>query len=137
MRKSYKQMNRSEVRALVSRIKRIKDCKITLSNHAKQRMKERNINDEEVRNVFNNFNIIEFNARNDGTVSALIRDKNKGQQVSLSVDLSSGSILTVYKNHYKDNHRSVNPDIYNQRIDITSFLKYYRIHKNIRKLKKC
>lgn len=137
MRKSYKQMNRSEVRALVSRIKRINDCKITLSNHAKQRMKERNINEEEVRNVFNNFNIIEFNARNDGTISALIRDKNKGQQVSLSVDLSSGSILTAYKNHYKDNHRSVNPDIYNQRIDITSFLKYYRIHKNIRKLKKC
>ena len=137
MRKSYKQMNRSEVRALVSRIKRINDCKITLSNHAKQRMKERNINEEEVRNVFNNFNIIEFNARNDGTISALIRDKNKGQQVSLSVDLSSGSILTVYKNHYKDNHRSVNPDIYNQRIDITSFLKYYKIHKNIRKLKKC
>ena len=137
MRKSYKQMNRSEVRALVSRIKRINDCKITLSNHAKQRMNERNINEKEVRDVFNNFNIIEFNARNDGTISALIRDKNKGQQVSLSVDLSSGSILTVYKNHYKDNHRSVNPDIYNQRIDITSFLKYYRIHKNIRKLKKC
>lgn len=137
MRKSYKQMNRSEVRALVSRIKRINDCKITLSNHAKQRMKERNINEKEVRDVFNNFNIIEFNARNDGTISALIRDKNKGQQVSLSVDLSSGSILTVYKNHYKDNHRSVNPDIYNQRIDIASFLKYYRIHKNIRKLKKC
>jgi hypothetical protein len=106
VKKSYKQMNRSEVKALVSRIKRINDCRITLSGHARRRMKERNINEEEIRSVFKNFNIVEFNARNNGTISALIRARNKGQhQISLSVDLSSGSILTVYKNHYKDHHQ--------------------------------
>lgn len=136
MKKSYKQMNRSEVKALVNRIKRINDCKISLTTHAKQRMKERNINEDEIRNVFKNFKIIEFNARNDGTISALIRDKNIGQQVSLSVDLSSGSVLTVYKNHYKDNHNSVNPDIYNPKINIMSFLNYYKINRKLRKYKR-
>lgn len=137
MRKSYKQMNKEEIRNLVTRIKRLNDCRITLSLHARQRMKERNIKESDIRKVFNNFNIIEFNSRNDGTISALIRDKNKGEQISLSLDLSSGNVLTVYKNHYKDKHCGVNPDMYNPKVDIVSFLKYYRIHRDVRKLKKC
>lgn len=137
MRKRYEQMNKKEVRILVSRVKRLYDCKVTLSNHAKERMKERNIKEKDVYRVFRNFNIIEFNVKTQGGITALIRGRDKGNQICLSIDLSTGSILTVYKNSFKDNHANVNPDLYNANINIDSFLRYYRINRNIRKLKIC
>lgn len=131
MKKNYKQMTREEVRVLVSRIKRINDCKISLSEHAIQRMKERNIKEYEVREVFKNFNIVEFESRPEGDISAIIKNKNRGLQLFLSVNLTTGNILTVYRTRKKNVHGSVT----NPNLNIISFLNYYRIKKDIRKLK--
>ena len=131
MKKNYKQMTREEVRVLVSRIKRINDCKISLSEHAIQRMKERNIKEYEVREVFKNFNIVEFESRPEGDISAIIKNKNRGLQLFLSVNLTTGNILTVYRTRKKNVHGGVT----NPNLNIISFLNYYRIRKDIRKLK--
>lgn len=136
MRKSYKQMTRQEIKCLVTRIKRISDCKIKISNHAYERMQERNVSLDRVYDVFKNFNIIEFHARQDGGISALIRDKYPYEQVSLSVNLTTGAILTVYKNYSTDTHESVDDGIYNEKLNIVSFLNYYRINRGLLKTRK-
>lgn len=132
MKKSYKQMNKEEVRMLTSRIKRINDCKISLSEHAKQRMKERNITEREVRDIFKNFSVVEFESRPEGDISAVIKNKGKGLQLFLSVNLTNGNILTTYRTRKKNIHSNMtSPDL-----NIVSFLNYYRIRRDIRKLKR-
>lgn len=136
MRKEYKQMTKKEIKNLVTRIKRISDCEIKISNHAYARMRERNVSIDEVYQVFNDFSIIEFSARKDGGISALIRDKCCREQVTISINLITGTVLTVYKNYANDNHETIDSTIYNEKLNILSFLSYYKINRKLLRTRK-
>lgn len=134
MRKYYNQMNRGEVHALVNRIKRLNDCQTSLTRHAIERMKERNVSEYEINNVFNNFNIVKFDLNPKGRIVALISDNNPRLRVSLSIDLTNGEILTVYKKGMLGVNKFDTRDN-GSKLDIKSLLNYYRIDRRIRKLK--
>lgn len=121
-------MTKSEIHYLIGRLKKI-GYQTRLSSHTIKRLEERNMNPQDIFNVFKKYKIIEF--ENDFTGSrVLLRSIDpvyKGKNdVCIVVNLINGDIISAYQDVHRDyNYIKPNLSNYNSNIDIKSFLRFY------------
>ena len=119
-RKHCSQMVEDEL-ALVS--KKVKACSLEdwrVSGHLMNRMVEKGISPLEIAEAIVSFSVIEYKLYNEGEERVLIRGKasHKGYQICVVLNVSDGVIVTVWKNHIKDNHSTIKMSEYDAHLII-------------------
>ena len=123
MKKHYSQMTYDEIHNVKNIISNKRNH--GFSNHAKKRMKEKYISEYDVYSVFKAYEIIEVNT-NGTDLRVLLRSaikNNNNESTIISMDLSTGYIITAYKNNYLDNHNTIVWDNYNRNIRVDTLCK--------------
>lgn len=121
-KKHFAQMMNAERWYLSLKINNMK--KNVLSQHTLDRMAEKDISEFEIRNVFKDYKIIEFNHKRKGDNRVLIRSNRtiNGYNTIISVRLETGCIVTGYKNEDTDRHRTINWSNYDRELDVLQYI---------------
>jgi len=116
-KKHFSNFTEDEKKYITQMINEIKEPIIRI--HALGRMLQKKISSDKVYDVFNNYEIIEYN-KTCGEHRVLLRGmKTHGtRNISISVDLLNQEIVTAYSNAQSDNHSSLNQDKYIRKLNI-------------------
>lgn len=116
-KKHVTDFTKDEKKYIIHMINEIKEPKIRI--HALGRMLQKRISSDKVYDVFNNYEIIEYN-KTCGEHRVLLRGlKTHGtRNISISVDLLNKEVVTAYSNCQSDNHSSLNQDKYIRKLNI-------------------
>ena len=119
MKKLYVDFTHCEKELLSQILNDIRGKYIKINDHTKQRMREKDITVNDIKNCFADFSIIELHQREylNGNTDCriLIRGKAedyRGRNTCLSLSLETLRIITVYKNCGTDNHSTLDGDNY-------------------------
>lgn len=120
-RKHYSQLSTAEVERINKRLMDIENWEV--SRHTFDRLKEKGINAtiDDIISVINNSSIIEYkidyiSSKNRNEERVVLRAKdvvNKFYNLNVVYSLTSGTIITVWMNHVKDSHNTLDWSIYN------------------------
>lgn len=120
-RKHTDQMTSMERQRLTDLV--LQNTKYILTEHAKRKQNERDIDNIEIGRCIKFGNIIEFHFVNDSK-RILMRKNNtvKDYNICVVIDIETHEIITTYKNSCGDNHRSIDMTNYNGSYDLLSYL---------------
>jgi hypothetical protein len=125
-RKHYSQMSDFETKKIDRKLKRFEDWEIL--KHAKDRLKEKNIGckyDDIVSTIYN-CDIIEYKIdynkfKECYEERVVVRGRslvNGSYNLNVVFNITTGSVVTVWVNHVKDNHKTLDFSIYNKRMRV-------------------
>lgn len=126
IRKYHTQMSKNEIQMLRNNL--INQGFPTLTLHTKMRMEEKGITEEDISKALENFYIIEFHRKDRGYYGhdnrVVIRGTNrtKGFNICMSISLSDGHLVTVYKNYNTDRHPTLDTSKYNRNVEIGKYI---------------
>lgn len=126
IKKHYNQMSYSERKFLKGIIRNKR--KHRFSKHVLERMQEKGITEYEVYFVFKSYTIIEYHKK--GTDNRVLLRSTKpinGRCICISMSLDTGDIITVYANHYEDEHKTLVEEKYNPYIQVIPLIKQRKI----------
>ena len=128
-RKYVSQMSQHEIKGLTNRLKRLNSSgDLTITQHTFDRMIEKGIKvtQKDIISMINNSNIVEYKIDKDRsgdghTERLVIASKavvNKCYRLKVVFDLTNRTIVTVWMNHLKDNHATLDWKIYDKNMKV-------------------
>ena len=122
-KKHYKHFSPKEKEIIEAKIKCINTNEWKFRSHAIDKLKERGGELKDVYAALNNFNIIEFHAK-EGEARLLIRGKLVlyTDNICIVIALKTKEIVTTYFNNVKDNHFTLDMTKYTKSIDVLKFI---------------
>ena len=125
MKKLYKEFSTKEKKLLNDILKKRNNKRITIIDHAKDRMLEKGVDERDIDDCLQKgFDVIELHQKGwDTRVLLRGRAKDKlGRNTCMSLSLITFKIITVYKNYENDNHRTLVKENYED-IEVEDLLK--------------
>ena len=125
MKKLYKEFSTKEKKLLNDILKKRNNKRITIVDHAKDRMLEKGVDERDIGDCLQKgFDVIELHQKGwDTRVLLRGRAKDKlGRNTCMSLSLITFKIITVYKNYENDNHRTLVKENYED-IEVENLLK--------------
>ena len=122
MKKHENQMSAAEKEALVKRVAAIAEKGIT--DHAADRMAQKGVTAKEIEICLKYGHAIECNTNDPTELRAVIRHAFGKPKVAVCtvVGLTSGNIVTCYKNAGSDNHKTLDLSVYEKAMPILRML---------------
>lgn len=123
MRKHHTQMTRDEY-------KRLLDCirsrSFVLSTHACDRMSQKQVSENDIRAMLTYCAIIEMHNDIVNELRVLVRGKVRGQFVCAVLSLTTGEIVTTYRNQAGDYHATLDRSVYTWTVSVFDALKQFQ-----------
>ena len=99
------------------------------TKHFEEMCDKRKIFKQNIKNVLNNYDIIEFNY--DKGCKVVIRGKaNNKYDLCISIDILNNKIVTAWMNYNDDTHITIDMSNYNNKIRIQDVINTYKIINN-------
>lgn len=125
-RKHYSQMNTSEIKSLYSKLLSVTTKSWRMSDHAEERLVQKRIDASRSRivDVINHCEIIEYKTVDNGRYTCeriIVRDTtltNKNYNLNVVFDVTRGVVISVWLNHIKDRHSTLDMLIYDRELQI-------------------
>ena len=119
-RKHISQMSYKEQEALVNLVNH---TIFSFCDYCLYKMKKRKIKREQVVKAIKNGYLIEYHFK-DNSHRVLLRGRpnNSRKCVCVVLDLTKRNIVTTYYNNFNDRHTTLNPNIYDENLDVLQML---------------
>ena len=125
-RKHYSQMNTSEIKSLYAKLLSVTTKNWRMSYHAEERLVQKRIDASRSRivDVINHCEIIEYKTVDNGRYTyerVIVRDTtliNKNYNLNVVFDVTRGVVISVWLNHVKDRHSTLDMLIYDRELQI-------------------
>lgn len=125
-RKHYSQMNTSEIKSLYAKLLSVTTKNWRMSYHAEERLVQKRIDASRSRivDVINHCEIIEYKTVDNGRYTCervIVRDTNlinKNYNLNVVFDVTRGVVISVWLNHVKDRHSTLDMLIYDRELQI-------------------
>ena len=125
-RKHYSQMNTSEIKSLYAKLLSVTTKNWRMSDHAEERLVQKRIDASRSRivDVINHCEIIEYKTVDNGRYTCervIVRDNtliNKNYNLNVVFDVTRGVVISVWLNHVKDRHSTLDMLIYDRELQI-------------------
>lgn len=125
-RKHYSQMNTSEIKSLYAKLLSVTTKNWRMSYHAEERLVQKRIDASRSRivDVINHCEIIEYKTVDNGRYTCervIVRDTNlinKNYNLNVVFDVTRGVVISVWLNHIKDRHSTLDMLIYDRELQI-------------------
>ena len=125
-RKHYSQMNTSEIKSLYAKLLSVTTKNWRMSYHAEERLVQKRIDASRSRivDVINHCEIIEYKTVDNGRYTCervIVRDNtliNKNYNLNVVFDVTRGVVISVWLNHIKDRHSTLDMLIYDRELQI-------------------
>ena len=125
-RKHYSQMNTSEIKSLYAKLLSVTTKNWRMSYHAEERLVQKRIDASRSRivDVINHCEIIEYKTVDNGRYTCervIVRDtkkKKKNYNLNVVFDVTRGVVISVWLNHIKDRHSTLDMLIYDRELQI-------------------
>ena len=125
-RKHYSQMNTSEIKSLYAKLLSVTTKNWRMSYHAEERLVQKRIDASRSRivDVINHCEIIEYKTVDNGRYTCervILRDTNlinKNYNLNVVFDVTRGVVISVWLNHVKDIHSTLDMLIYDRELQI-------------------
>lgn len=125
-RKHYSQMNTSEIKSLYAKLLSVTTKNWRMSYHAEERLVQKRIDTSRSRivDVINHCEIIEYKTVDNGRYTCervIVRDTtliNKNYNLNVVFDVTRGVVISVWLNHVKDRHSTLDMLIYDRELQI-------------------
>ena len=125
-RKHYSQMNTSEIKSLYAKLLSVTTKNWRMSYHAEERLVQKRIDASRSRivDVINHCEIIEYKTVDNGRYTCervIVRDNtliNKNYNLNVVFDVTRGVVISVWLNHVKDRHSTLDMLIYDRELQI-------------------
>lgn len=125
-RKHYSQMNTSEIKSLYAKLLSVTAKNWRMSEHAEERLVQKRIDASRSRiiDVINHCEIIEYKTVDNGRYTCervIVRDTtltNKNYNLNVVFDVTRGVVISVWLNHIKDRHSTLDMLIYDRELQI-------------------
>lgn len=125
-RKHYSQMNTSEIKSLYAKLLSVTTKNWRMSDHAEERIVQKRIDASRSRivDVINHCEIIEYKTVDNGRYTCeriIVRDTtltNKNYNLNVVFDVTRGVVISVWLNHIKDRHSTLDMLIYDRELQI-------------------
>ena len=125
-RKHYSQMNTSEIKSLYAKLLSVTTKNWRMSCHAEERLVQKRIDASRSRivDVINHCEIIEYKTVDNGRYTCervIVRDNtliNKNYNLNVVFDVTRGVVISVWLNHAKDRHSTLDMLIYDRELQI-------------------
>ena len=125
-RKHYSQMNTSEIKSLYAKLLSVTTKNWRMSCHAEERLVQKRIDASRSRivDVINHCEIIEYKTVDNGRYTCervIVRDNtliNKNYNLNVVFDVTRGVVISVWLNHVKDRHSTLDMLIYDRELQI-------------------
>ena len=118
-RKHYTQMSEAEIAKV---LRRVRTEKFTFTPHAKDRMRQRRVNEVEVLTMLGYGKVVEVHNNIGNEIRVLMRGKVAGRYVVASVSLTTKKVCTAYANALNDHHKTLDKSLYTWKVDLTEIL---------------
>lgn len=120
-RKHYSQMSSDEMDKVMAIVRNI-EPKFRRFGHQAQRIVERSVSEQEIRETLKNGRVIEVNLTDKQDIRTLIRWDNSREAIVVAVSLRTGFVCTAWKNSLADNHKTLNMGYYSQTLNVAALL---------------
>ena len=122
VRKHYTQMTVDEKSFLNSFLTK----NYYIGNHALERIKEKNINQDSIMRAIHNGSIIEWHYKNGNRLLVRGNVNENGYNICVVLNCDRGNIITVYKNSVSDNHCTLKEELYEKDFNIMSKFQLFK-----------
>jgi hypothetical protein len=120
-RKHHSQMSRAELDKVTAIVRSI-EPKFRSYGHTAQRLNERAVSEQEIRDTLLNGRVIEVSLTDRQDVRTLVRWDSQTEAIVVAVSLRTGFICTAWKNSLADNHRTLNMGLYSRTLNVAALL---------------
>lgn len=119
IKKHIKQMTKEEVEILTDKVKDIAEKDLVLSEHAIERIEQKNVDKRQLKKLLNHFTVVEYKYYNPSYYRIVIRSRKhkKGENTCAVLD-NKGNIITVWKNQENFKHSNVDLSKYNANLKV-------------------